>query len=57
MILLKMEKNKNQSIDDKIEEMKIYFNNLIINNQIRGDYNLLYSKIDNIIIHNFQFKI
>ena len=54
-------KNKNQSIDDKIEEMKIYFNNLIINNQIRGDYNLLNSKIDNIqnslIGNNSQFPI
>jgi hypothetical protein len=41
-------KNKNQSIDDKIEEMKIYFNNLIMNNQIRGDYNLLNNKIDDL---------
>ena len=56
----KNRKSKNQSIDDKIEEMKIYFNNLIINNQIKGDYNLLNSKIDNLqnsLYGNYQIPI
>ena len=40
--------NKKNNMDDKFNEMKEYFENLIRENQIRGDYNRLNDRLDNI---------
>ena len=48
---------KNNNMDDKLNEMKEYFENLIRENQIRGDYNRLNDRLDNIqnMLYNSKF--
>ena len=49
--------NKKNNMDDKFNEMKEYFENLIRENQINGDYNRLNDRLDNIqnMLFNSKF--
>ena len=49
--------NKKNNMDDKFNEMKEYFENLIRENQISGDYNRLNDRLDNIqnMLFNSKF--